>query len=141
MLQHLVAERMGDKPYLQIEINEHFSKVGIVARLDAFLNSIDRYRASQTEGLPLFTKSVMQNEMVLDGDVPVAFPCIGVPGRAIGHALTRAGYELRPYGITRAAIEEGKKRSRSREYLSFSAQLGASVIQGVARPHGRHSST
>lgn len=31
---------MGDKPFLQIEFDEHYSKVGVITRIEAFLNSI-----------------------------------------------------------------------------------------------------
>ena len=41
MLSHLVAKEMGDKPYLQIEVDEHFSKVGVITRVEAFLNSLE----------------------------------------------------------------------------------------------------
>lgn len=30
---------MGDKPFLQIEFDEHYSKVGVITRIEAFLNS------------------------------------------------------------------------------------------------------
>lgn len=31
---------MGDKPYLKIEVDEHQSKVGVITRIEAFLNSL-----------------------------------------------------------------------------------------------------
>lgn len=31
---------MGDKPFLRIEFDEHYSKVGVITRIEAFLNSI-----------------------------------------------------------------------------------------------------
>ncbi len=33
-------QRMGDKPYLSIEVDEHQSAVGVVTRIEAFLNSL-----------------------------------------------------------------------------------------------------
>lgn len=42
MLSHLFKKEMGDKPYLQIEVDEHFSKVGVVTRIEAFLNSLSK---------------------------------------------------------------------------------------------------
>ena len=32
---------MGDKPYLQIEVDEHFSPVGVITRIEAFLQSLE----------------------------------------------------------------------------------------------------
>lgn len=40
MLSHLFKQEMGDKPYLQIEVDEHFSNVGVITRIEAFLNSL-----------------------------------------------------------------------------------------------------
>lgn len=40
MISHLFAEEMGDKPYLSIEVDEHQSAVGIITRIEAFLNSL-----------------------------------------------------------------------------------------------------
>lgn len=40
MISHLFAEIMGDKPYLKIEVDEHQSKVGVITRIEAFLNSL-----------------------------------------------------------------------------------------------------
>ncbi len=41
MMTHLIGEVMGEKPYLQIEVDEHFSKVGVITRIEAFLNSLE----------------------------------------------------------------------------------------------------
>lgn len=40
LVSHMFKEEMGDKPYLQIEVDEHYSKVGVITRIEAFLNSI-----------------------------------------------------------------------------------------------------
>lgn len=34
-------QRMGEKPYLQIEIDEHSADAGVITRLEAFLDSLD----------------------------------------------------------------------------------------------------
>ena len=34
MLSHLFKQEMGDKPYLQIEVDEHFSNVGVITRIE-----------------------------------------------------------------------------------------------------------
>ena len=36
LISHMFREEMGDKPYLQIEVDEHFSKVGVITRIEAF---------------------------------------------------------------------------------------------------------
>lgn len=41
MLSYLFRKEMGDKPYLQIEVDEHFSPVGVITRIEAFLQSLE----------------------------------------------------------------------------------------------------
>ncbi|MDR2405753.1 MAG: acyl-CoA dehydratase activase [Deltaproteobacteria bacterium] len=41
---HFFKNSLGDKPYLEIEIDEHSSDVGAVTRLEAFLDSLDARR-------------------------------------------------------------------------------------------------
>ena len=43
MLSHLFAEEMAGKPYLQVEVDEHFSKVGVITRVEAFLNALEHW--------------------------------------------------------------------------------------------------
>lgn len=40
MLTHVFRKEMEGKPYLQIEVDEHYSPVGIITRIEAFLNSL-----------------------------------------------------------------------------------------------------
>lgn len=47
MLAHLFRQEMGGKPYLQIEVDEHFSKVGVITRVEAFLNSLSHRPCSR----------------------------------------------------------------------------------------------
>jgi len=39
-IHHFVREEMGDKPYLQLEVDEHSADAGIKTRLEAFLDSL-----------------------------------------------------------------------------------------------------
>lgn len=54
-------ERMGDKPYLQIEIDEHSADVGAITRCEAFLDSLNNVKVKEVFELerrkwPLFSK-------------------------------------------------------------------------------------
>ncbi len=61
MISHLFKEIMGDKPYLSIEVDEHQSAVGVVTRIEAFLNSLkatDNNTAAQSaEKQPMLDKT------------------------------------------------------------------------------------
>ena len=57
MVDKLFAEEMGEKPYLAIECDEHFSRVGVITRVEAFLNALshlsveDAVRVSSPAGV------------------------------------------------------------------------------------------
>ncbi|MBS4880743.1 acyl-CoA dehydratase activase [Olsenella sp. HMSC062G07] len=127
MLSHLFAEEMGQKPYLQIEVDEHFSKVGVVTRIEAFLNSLDHHEAVDESGLPMVVGAVSQNESRLDGSLPVAMPDLGLPARAVAALLRRRGMRVQAVPVTDHAIARGKALSTTKEYLSFSAELGVAL--------------
>jgi hypothetical protein len=42
VLSHYVREIMGPKPYLAIEVDEHSSGVGVMTRVEAFVNSLEK---------------------------------------------------------------------------------------------------
>lgn len=127
MLAHLVAEEMGDKPYLHIEVDEHCSKVGMITRIEAFLNSLDHYRARDDSSLPLFAKIVDQNDRALEPGVPIAMPDFGAVSRTVAGMLERKGFEVRLFPATPQAIARGRERSTAKEYLTFSAELGMAL--------------
>jgi len=49
IVSHYFKREMGDKPFLHIEVDEHSSKVGVITRLEAFVNSINSVQATQRE--------------------------------------------------------------------------------------------
>ena len=65
MIQHMFKEEMGDKPYLQIEVDEHFSKVGVITRVEAFLNSLEHYETKRIYLKNLIMKNVRKKKSEL----------------------------------------------------------------------------
>lgn len=53
MMNHLVGEVMGDKPMLQIEVDEHFSPIGVITRIEAFLNSLEHHKVEKNSDADL----------------------------------------------------------------------------------------
>ncbi len=49
MVSHLFKHEMGNKPYLHLEVDEHASAVGIVTRIEAFLDAVSQYEAARSE--------------------------------------------------------------------------------------------
>jgi len=47
-ISHFFREIMSEKPYLQIEVDEHSADAGAITRLEAFLDSLENYREPET---------------------------------------------------------------------------------------------
>ncbi len=50
--------KMGSKPFLQLEIDEHSADAGAVTRAEAFLDSVGNFRDKEHEGLDIALKSL-----------------------------------------------------------------------------------
>lgn len=89
MVSHLFAEEMGDKPYLHIEMDEHYSKVGVITRIEAFLNALDHYEAPDERALPLAARPVADARTPVDPARPCALPAVGPYGELAAAWLAR----------------------------------------------------
>lgn len=144
MLSHLFAEAMGDKPYLEIEVDEHFSPVGAITRIEAFLNELDHYQPGEARarqaaddpaghgnrrggfGAAVSTPSAQDRE--IDPARPVALPSWGPYGPLVVEWLRGRGCEdVRLYAPDAGAVALGRAETTSKEYLSFAALLGVSL--------------
>lgn len=138
MLQHMVAEEMGDKPYLQVEVDEHFSKVGVITRIEAFLNSLEN---RPTEPLPenFEIRNVAHkhaNILSSLGDVPYSHRQGPVYTPHLGlYTDLLANYVRETYGLQALpqpapigdVLGTGRSVTRSKEYLTFAAAAGSAL--------------
>lgn len=139
MISHYFREEMGDKPYLQIEMDEHYSKVGVITRLEAFLNAIEHHRVRDERDLPLATKRYDGTREPLRADEPAYLPGVGLFGDCVADWMRRScGVEPTVLAPTTAAVAEGKEGTDSKEYLTFAATLGMSLA-AAREAHGQAS--
>ena len=70
---------MGDKPYLQIEVDEHYSPVGVITRIEAFLNSLEHHKTvSAGSAIDIKNVSVKHYDVkLLDTDTSVRKVMLG----------------------------------------------------------------
>ena len=130
MISHLFAEIMGDKPYLKVEVDEHQSTVGVITRIEAFLNSLKNVENSGTVSAKAGTCKYTESRHIseLEDDVPVYLPPYGIYAelmagylRSIGkQAIVSADYDA-------ADMAAGKEESISKEYCTYSAVVGKSM--------------
>ena len=127
MISHLFAEEMAGKPYLQIEMDEHYSKVGVETRVEAFLNAIEHYEAADLRGAPTSTRVVNSAcEPVRKGEL-AGLPSFGPYGPLAAQWLRDQGIPVRELVPTPATLELGRKECTSKEYYSFASLLGVSL--------------
>jgi predicted CoA-substrate-specific enzyme activase len=56
-IQHFFRDKMGGKPYLEIEIDEHSSDVGAITRLEAFLDSLKNAIVPEVPARPAWART------------------------------------------------------------------------------------
>ena len=131
MLAHMVRTEMGEKPYLQIEVDEHFSAVGVITRIEAFLNSL-----SHRPALPLpadFDLQAVEHRPVgmqekPDQSLSLYLPPLGLYTDSLLALCRRMGLKAAPMpwaGVRNMNL--GRSETGSKEYLPFPALLDASL--------------
>lgn len=127
MISHLFAEEMAGKPYLQIEMDEHCSKVGVETRVEAFLNAIEHYEAADLRGAPTSTRVVNSAcEPVRKGEL-AGLPSFGPYGPLAVQWLRDQGISVCELVPNAQTLELGRKECTSKEYYSFASLLGVSL--------------
>lgn len=133
MLSHLFKQEMGDKPYLQIEVDEHFSNVGVITRIEAFLNSLQHRPAValptdfNIEQVDIHPCRLAQTPFP---NVPLYLPAMGAYTPYLAAYFKQQGadpYEL-PH-LTDDILSLGRAETSAKEYLPFPALLGSILAE------------
>ena len=138
MLSHLFKQEMGDKPYLQIEVDEHFSNVGVITRIEAFLNSLNHrpvevlpkdFVLEQVEIRPCHLPAVPEK------DFPLWLPPLGEYTASLTGYFRAQGVDAHalPH-LSAHALSLGRAETGAKEYLPFPALLGGILAQQEADP-------
>ncbi len=132
MLQTLFRQEMASKPYLQIEVDEHFSPVGVITRIEAFLHSLENRPT-----LPLapdfsLTDVRTQQPSVTATPRPNGGP-LYLPEMApftpylCNYAAQAWQLETRVLPLDAEALLLGRSETTSKEYLPYATLLGATL--------------
>lgn len=131
---HYVKEIMGDKPYLNIEVDEHSSDVGVATRVEAFVNSLSKVETIAAAPVEEYATSasaadapvaVESGEGGLPAEARVLLPCLP-PYTNIAAAMLRArGVDARALPVPdREAVDIGRSHAMTNEYYSMTLVLG-----------------
>jgi predicted CoA-substrate-specific enzyme activase len=135
MLAHLFRREMGDKPYLQIEVDEHFSNVGVITRIEAFLNSLRQRPAVNVPKIPdpaaVRIRPCPSRHQPEKG-IPLYIPALGEYTPYLVHYYQELGASasVLPH-LSRHALGLGRAETSAKEYLPFAALLGSILEQST----------
>lgn len=132
VLSHYVREIMGPKPYLAIEVDEHSSGVGVMTRVEAFVNSLEKTppragkRITNVAELPRDpAPGILASLGSWDGRgvlyVPRLFPYTELACAALG---ARGGNVLPLAPSSGSTLARGRRHTTANEYFSMAALLG-----------------
>lgn len=137
MLSQLFAQEMGDKPYLQIEVDEHFSPVGVITRIEAFLQSLDGRAAAAlpsgfdpkavaTQESRICAVPKRENGTLYVPDLPPFTPYF------CRYLEQTWGVKTKPMPLGGDSLRMGRAETNSKEYIAFPALLGGILAAAEA---------
>ncbi|MGI6169595.1 MAG: acyl-CoA dehydratase activase [Christensenellales bacterium] len=140
LVSHWVEDEMKGKPYLQIEVDEHSSNVGVITRLDAFINSVlsHKKRSEHIAKPSSAPKSAGFSDEIqaLKPDCPVAIPYRYPYSRLLAAHLHGKGFDVVQLAPTSPdSLKEGRSYMRGKECFSLTALLGAVSLE--AKNHNK----
>jgi predicted CoA-substrate-specific enzyme activase len=127
VVSHYFQEIMNGKPYLNIEVDEHSSKVGVITRVEAFINSLENncaINAPAPEVNPKFATNIRALEPNTVLYLPYLYPYSQIFQRILERKGQRTKILPEP---SPKIIEEGRKHVFTSEYYSVTSILGMTL--------------
>ena len=129
LVNHMFREEMGDKPYLQIEVDEQYSAVGIITRIEAFLNSIfHRPPVEMPKDFNILDVKMKPANIKYkpDPEKTLVLPDLGYHTWYLENYFEQCGYKKRRSlpKYSREILMKGRAETNSKEYLPFPVLLG-----------------
>lgn len=115
ILMHYIRNELEGKPYLHLEVDEHSSKVGIITRLEAFINSLNNFEDTnldKTKVNKLEDNEEDNNNII----IPYMYPYSNILKAFLQRTYKNVTI-LEP--VNDKIIEDGKQFSRNKEYFSL----------------------
>jgi predicted CoA-substrate-specific enzyme activase len=139
-LTHYFREAMGEKPYLHIEVDEHSSKVGVITRVEAFVNSLKQVATVKAAEVQSYLDRVQHQPVnlktsptQLEPGATLYLPWLYPYSELLKTLFNSKGINAAVLPPTdAAAIELGRKFNATEEYLSLTAILGT-VFQKLSQ--------
>ncbi len=132
MITHYFREMMEGKPYLNIEVDEHYSDVGVITRIEAFVNSLSKEIAEKADDMTAYTQDITHKKVNIKTDLsklnagttlylPYLYPYSHIFGKMLAGRGINTG--AMPES-NRSSVDTGRKHTMTNEYFSVTALLG-----------------
>ena len=129
---HFFAEIMGDKPFLTIEVDEHASTVGVMTRLEAFVDRISHIPATTAPPIAACEKKITHTPVhitrgifSLPAGTRLFLPNLPFYSALLQGVMARHNISAGLLPITdQSALNRGRQHSTANEYFSLTALLG-----------------
>lgn len=139
LISHMFREEMGEKPYLQIEVDEHYSPVGVITRIEAFLNSIkNRPNDPMPEHFDILNVAMRPANIQSrpEKGKKLLIPLLGYYTRYLVDYFRRQGFDAGAMpGFTHETLTLGRAEMVSKEYLPLPMLVG-SCLQAIEENGG-----
>lgn len=134
MVQHLFTDIMGNKPCLNMEIDEHFSKVGLITRIEAFINTVEQQRGNKE---PIALHDISNKNIEDLKKKKFYIPNLPPYSRFIRYYLQKKGYDTVVLPLhDEKILEKAAKYCTSKEYYSFVNYMADVVYMNERDIHG-----
>lgn len=113
---------MGQKPCLQLEIDEHSADAGVLTRLEAFLESLKNYRVGSAERT---AKPKKRSHCALNRERTLYIPYMGDPAYGIAACFRAHGQPAEVIPLAdEAALLQGRQFTNGKECLPCAITTG-----------------
>ena len=140
IISHLFKEEMGDKPYLQIEVDEHFSKVGVITRIEAFLNTLEHVENKfKSDDFNILNVEYRPTNItnILDSSRTLYIPDYGYYSEYLVYYFNEMGIDTEIMKISENTLAIGKSFMDSKEYLPLVILTGSCIEYARKNDHGQ----
>ncbi|WMJ83210.1 acyl-CoA dehydratase activase [Oscillospiraceae bacterium LTW-04] len=132
ILSHYFREEMRGKPYLHIEIDEHSSGVGIITRVEAFINSLKNINTKHAANIQTYVNSIEHSETNIKNTLgnlnktkTIYLPYLYPYSEFYKELLLKRGIDAKVLpSSSKVSIDTGRKFTITEEYFSLTALLG-----------------
>ncbi len=132
VLSHYIREIMDGKQYLHIEVDEHSSGVGVLTRVEAFINSLKSVAIQEAQEMEVYVNQIPHQKVDIKTSITeikdkavVYLPYLPPYSEIFAEILIQKGITAQVLPETsRDSVEVGRRFTITEEYFSFTALAG-----------------